>query len=202
MNSRSDVVIVGGGVIGIACAHYLLKAGATVCVLEDGQIGHGASHGNCGLLYFSDVIPLCSPGAVKKEILRFLSGTSPLYIKPRFDPALFIWLTKFAIQCRKPKMERTARAKYELLSYSADLFDSLFEETCLDFESDAKGILTVFKDREEFEKFFGTANFLNRFGFEYQALDKDSTLETEPALAKDILSLLSTLTADPHLSCD
>jgi D-amino-acid dehydrogenase len=31
-----DVLILGGGVIGLACAHYLLKAGRSVRVLEQG----------------------------------------------------------------------------------------------------------------------------------------------------------------------
>ena len=33
-DSRSDVLILGGGVIGLACALYLLRAGANVRVLE------------------------------------------------------------------------------------------------------------------------------------------------------------------------
>ncbi|MBT6340917.1 MAG: FAD-binding oxidoreductase, partial [Desulfobacula sp.] len=68
MESNKEVIIIGGGVIGLACAHYLIDKGANVRIIEKGKIGEGASHGNCGLLYFSDVIPLCSPGAVTHEI--------------------------------------------------------------------------------------------------------------------------------------
>ncbi len=48
--SRSDVLIMGGGVIRLACALYLLKAGASVRVLEQAQPGSGSSHGNCGTI--------------------------------------------------------------------------------------------------------------------------------------------------------
>lgn len=43
MNLKKDVCIIGGGVIGLATAYYLLKAGKTVAVLERAEIGSGAS---------------------------------------------------------------------------------------------------------------------------------------------------------------
>ncbi|MCP3898661.1 MAG: FAD-binding oxidoreductase, partial [Desulfobacteraceae bacterium] len=82
MQSNSDVVIVGGGIIGLACAHYLTKKNISVRIIEQDYIGSGSSHGNCGLLHFSGVIPLCSPGVVKHELYRAIRGTSPLFIKP------------------------------------------------------------------------------------------------------------------------
>src|SRR5436190_656382 len=45
-----DVLIVGGGVIGVACAHKLAKRGATVTVVERYRNGHGCSFGNAGWL--------------------------------------------------------------------------------------------------------------------------------------------------------
>ena len=99
MGYNKEVIIIGGGVIGLACAHYLIEKGASVRIVEKDEIGGGASHGNCGLLYFSDVIPLCSPGTVSHEIVKTLKRTSPLYIKPTLDYKLLIWLLKFASKC-------------------------------------------------------------------------------------------------------
>ncbi|HVB25548.1 MAG TPA: glycine oxidase ThiO [Ktedonobacteraceae bacterium] len=50
METTTDVVIVGGGVIGCAIAYYLRKLGATVTVLERGEIGAEASSAAAGLL--------------------------------------------------------------------------------------------------------------------------------------------------------
>ncbi|TAL88587.1 MAG: FAD-dependent oxidoreductase, partial [Rhodanobacter sp.] len=60
--TRHDVLILGGGVIGLACALYLLKAGASVRVLEQGTPGCGSSHGNCGTITPSHAPPLAVPG--------------------------------------------------------------------------------------------------------------------------------------------
>ena len=43
MNLKKDVCVIGGGVMGLATAYYLLKAGKTVAILEKGEVGSGAS---------------------------------------------------------------------------------------------------------------------------------------------------------------
>ena len=96
----SDVLVVGGGVIGLACAHYLAEAGRTVRLIEQDRIGAGASHGNCGLVVVSYLLPLCVPGIVRKEIFGMLGiATAPATGKlvqemicgetPHIDPAPF-----------------------------------------------------------------------------------------------------------------
>jgi D-amino-acid dehydrogenase len=88
----SDVLIVGGGVIGLACAWYLLRAGRSVTVLERGQPGDGASHGNCGTITPSHAPPLPEPGVIGRALKWMLKPDAPLYIRPRVDPALWRWL--------------------------------------------------------------------------------------------------------------
>lgn len=127
MEDKKEVVIIGGGVIGLASAHYLIDNGASVRIIDRDKIGEGASHGNCGLLYFSDVIPLCAPGTIRHEVIRTLKGTSPLYIKPTLDIKRLIWLLKFASKCNAPYMIRAAKQKFEILHYSISLFDTLMD---------------------------------------------------------------------------
>ncbi|MGH2496895.1 MAG: glycine oxidase ThiO [Ktedonobacteraceae bacterium] len=50
MPSVTDVVIVGGGVIGCSIAYHLRKAGVSVTVVEQGEIGAEASSAAAGLL--------------------------------------------------------------------------------------------------------------------------------------------------------
>ncbi|GHU75839.1 FAD-binding oxidoreductase [Clostridia bacterium] len=45
---RSDILIIGGGIIGCASAYYLAKSGAEVTVVEKSQIGNGGSCRNGG----------------------------------------------------------------------------------------------------------------------------------------------------------
>lgn len=183
---KKQTVIIGGGVIGLACAHYLAREGVGVTILERDKIGQGASHGNCGLLCFSDVIPLCSPGTVTHEIVRTLKGTSPLYIKPDLDMNRFFWLLKFALKCRKSHMTRAANQKYELLKYSTDLFDQLMTDERIACDFETKGHLTVFKTKENFEKYEKTNAFLESYQLGARKIDIDELNDLEPALRTDL----------------
>ena len=86
-DSSSDVLILGGGVIGLACALYLLKAGASVRVLEQGTPGCGSSHGNCGTITPSHAPPLAMPGMIGVALRSMLRSDAPLYLNPRVDGA-------------------------------------------------------------------------------------------------------------------
>ena len=89
----------GGGVIGLACAYYLLEAGRGVTVIEQGTAGCGSSHGNCGTLTPSHATPLAMPGVIGSALSTLLRPAAPLRIAPRFDPALWRWLIAFARRC-------------------------------------------------------------------------------------------------------
>ncbi len=60
MKRTTDIVILGGGVIGCAIAYHLRKAGADVAVVERGEIGSQASSAAAGLL--APLGPLSGPG--------------------------------------------------------------------------------------------------------------------------------------------
>jgi D-amino-acid dehydrogenase len=186
MGKDVDVIIVGGGIIGLACAHYLLEKKASVRIIEQDSIGSGASHGNCGLLHFSSVIPLCSPGVVRHEILRAIRGTSPLYIKPRIDMQLIKWLVKFAGHCNLSHMNSASNAKSDILKYSLELFETLFAENKIECDFEKKGLLLLFKDKKYFEKYNSTNNFLKNYNLNSKAIDTKNVQKLEPAVNKNI----------------
>ena len=115
---RDDVLILGAGVIGLSCALELLKAGRSVRVIDAGRIGGGASHGNCGTITPSHATPLAAPGMIAKALKWMLQPDAPLYVKPRFDPALAHWLLRFAARCNARDYRAAARPKGDLLKAS------------------------------------------------------------------------------------
>ena len=48
VHKEPDVLIVGGGVVGLACGLALQEAGRQVRVLDAGPVGRGSWHGICG----------------------------------------------------------------------------------------------------------------------------------------------------------
>lgn len=201
MNKNKKIIIIGGGVIGLACAHYLIEKGAHVTIIERDEIGMGSSHGNCGLLCFSDIIPLCSPGTVTNELIKAVKGCSPLYIKPAMDMGLMIWLLKFALNCNKSHMDTGSRAKYDILTYSVPLFEALLASNDMACDYEHKGLLMVFKDRKNFESYESANRLYEPYNLAARRIDKEELHTLEPALSNDMAGAWLN-PADRHLRPD
>ena len=80
----ADVVVVGGGAIGVCCAHELAQRGIGVTLLESGEeLAAGASSGNAGLLCPSHSAPIANPASVRNGLRWMLTPESPFYLRPR-----------------------------------------------------------------------------------------------------------------------
>jgi D-amino-acid dehydrogenase len=178
----TDVLILGGGVIGLSCALYLLRAGRSVRVLERGAVGGQTSHGNCGTLTPSHAPPLAAPGVLAKGLRWMLRPDAPLYIRPRADPALAAWLLRFASRCNRRDWLRTARAKGALLQRSRGLIEELVREEGLDCEFRASGLRYVYRDPRAFESDRAGLEQLRELGIDAVTLDGALLAAAEPAL--------------------
>jgi len=181
--SSRRILVVGGGVIGAACSHQLASRGYQVTVIEKDRWGSACSHGNCGLVCPSHVLPLTEPGTVRKTIASLLKGNSPFSIRPRFDPRLWKWLWRFARRCRHDLMLEAARARLPLLVQSQQAYRQMVEEGILDCEWEERGSLHIYQDEKPFEKFAATAQLLDQeFGLPPERLDGDQLQAMEPTL--------------------
>src|SRR6202011_1610566 len=101
----------------------------------------GSSHANCGIVCPSHVLPMAEPGMVRKGIKSLFERNSPFAIKPRFDPALWSWLLKFAGRCNERDMIAAGRGIQPLLLSSLPLYRELIEREALDCEFESRGLL-------------------------------------------------------------
>jgi glycine/D-amino acid oxidase-like deaminating enzyme len=79
-----DVVIIGGGVVGAACAYELARRGAGVVLVECDELAAGASGRNQGWFVLSDDPPLRPMSAGSLAMYREVIETSDVPV--RFDP--------------------------------------------------------------------------------------------------------------------
>lgn len=183
----SQAVVIGGGVIGTASAYYLNRAGWDVTVLEQNTVGSGASHANCGYVSPSHILPLAGPGVLGRTLKAMLSPNSPFSIRPRFDPALWSWLLRFARRCNSRDLLEAGRAIQALLNESRRLYDELFATESLDVEWQTRGLLFVFRSRAGMEHYAHTDDLLGReFGLHAVRYDGDAVSDLEPALKRGL----------------
>jgi D-amino-acid dehydrogenase len=181
--SRSDVLVLGGGVIGLSCALYLLKGGASVRVLEQGTPGCGSSHGNCGTITPSHAAPLAMPGMLGVALRSMLRSDAPLYLNPRVDGPRLRWLMGFARHCNWRDFQHAAQARSAILQRSRRLIDELVREQHLDCEFVESGGLYVYRSAAKFaadEQHH--ADLLDRLGIPVQRLRGEEVEAMEPVL--------------------
>lgn len=188
MNDDTDVLILGGGAIGLCCAHYLLQAGRSVRVLERGAVGSGSSHGNCGTLTPSHAAPLAEPGMVRQALAWMLRPDAPFYVRPRFDPALLAWLARFAGRCTQATWAQTLVHKAQMLQVSRALIERLIDEAGLDCGFSASGLLYVFREARGLQHIARSLPTLAAHGIASEVWDGDRLRREEPALRDDLLA--------------
>src|SRR5574342_1054726 len=172
MNFQQDVVIIGGGVIGVCSAYYLAQKGIPVTLVEKGEIASGCSAGNAGLIVPGHCIPLASPGALGEGLRWLFDSESPFYIKPRLDPGLFSWLIRFALASRPEHMLRAIPILRDLLFASRVLYDELVEHAGFDFGFEGQGSLLIYLSREKLQHELKEAHLLEKFDIPLKVLNQ------------------------------
>jgi D-amino-acid dehydrogenase len=173
----ADVVVVGGGAIGVCCALELARRGAEVTLLERGEeLASGASSGNAGLLCPSHSEPLASPASVKNGLRWMLRPDSPFYLRPR--PAVAPWLARFVRASTAARAAEGTRIIRELSLASLELHAELAAQG-LNTGFERRGILNVYETEARFASARAHAE---GSGLPARVLDADETRKLEPAV--------------------
>ena len=137
--AKPDVIVVGGGAIGVCCALELARRGPRVTLLERGpELASGSSSGNAGLIAPSHSAPISNPASLRNGLRWMWKQDSPFYLRPR--AAVLPWLARFALAARHAG-QGTAVIR-ELSNASLDLHAKLGRE--LDTSFDRTGTLNVY----------------------------------------------------------
>jgi D-amino-acid dehydrogenase len=181
----SRVVVIGAGVVGLACANEVLRDGNTVTIIEPESPGgeQAASYGNGTLLNPSSVIPMSSPGLWKKVPGYLMDPLGPLTIRWSYLPRLLPWLRRFlAAGSSAAKVAATARALRPLLVEAPALHRALAEEAGAGDLIRKQGVLFAFPDREAFAKEALSWQLRRDNGVKWLELDEDELRQREPTL--------------------
>jgi D-amino-acid dehydrogenase len=182
IESAQDVLVIGGGVIGVCSAYYLASKGSKVTLIEMGEVASGCSYGNGGLIVPSHCVPLASPGALGDGLRWLFDAESPFYIKPRPDLELIRWLIRFVGASRKRNMLRSLPVLRDLLFASRALYEELAQTAGFDFDFESHGSLLVCLSKKALEHEQNEARLFERFNIPFDVLAHDAVHELEPAL--------------------
>lgn len=181
-NQKQDVLILGGGVIGLSCALFLLKQGRSVRILEKNTVGGATSHGNCGAITPSHAIPLAVPGMIGKALKYMRQADAPFYVKPSTDLSLLEWLLRFSLRCNAKDMRQGAMAKASLLNGSRALMQKTIEQHQLDCAFSSTGVMYVFNSQQGLDEMLHELPILRECAVRSEVLSASELAQREPAL--------------------
>lgn len=181
------VAIVGGGIIGLCCAHYLARAGHRVTLLDRGAgVGEGGAFGNAGLVVPSHIVPLAAPGVVASGLKWMRDPESPFYVKPRLSPDLAAWGWKFWRAGTKAHVERAAPLLRDLNMASRAAFEEL-DSQLGGFDFEQRGLLMLFKSEAALQEESHVVEQARRLGMPAQVLGAGEAQQRDPAVRMDII---------------
>lgn len=187
MTKKTDVLIIGGGSIGLNSAYYLLKSGREVTIIDQGKIAVGSSSGNAGHIVPSHIIPLAAPGMIGTAFKWMLApATSPFSMKFSLEPAYLSWLLQFAMSCSEANVQKSIPALKWLGLLSATNFARLVESENLDCHYNPSGLLFLYKSEAAFAGGRHEAEILHENGLPAEVLDKKAVHLREPSALADI----------------
>ena len=182
MNSKTHVVIIGGGAIGLCTAYYLSKKGASVTVVDKGEMGQACSLHNAGFMAASHFLPLASPGLFTQALKWMVNSKSPLYIKPTLDPAFITWAWRFSRACSEANVRRAVPVLRELLAESLHLFEELSTVDGIKFDFTKRGLLLLYRTEKGKLACDHEARVADSIRVEVQRCDHDKLRELEPQI--------------------
>ncbi len=182
LGRMQEVIVIGGGVVGLTSAWWLLEAGYKVSLLErESALGAAASFRNGGQLSYRYVAPLADAGVPMKALQWLFQEDGPLRFRPEADVRQWRWLANFLTHCRTSVNQKTSAKLLQLGELSRVQMARLALDVPLaDFAWRDPGKLVVYRSRAAFA---AAAAARPDSGDTSEVLSAAECVQREPALA-------------------
>jgi D-amino-acid dehydrogenase len=178
------VLVLGSGVIGVTSAYYLARAGHDVTVVDrQAAPALETSFANAGEVSPGYSSPWAGPGVPLKAIKWLLMKHGPLVIRPKPDPAMWIFLLRLLRNCTSARYAVNKGRMIPIAEYSRDCLRALRGEIGIDYDERSRGTLQLFRHASQLDQTGEDIAVLKQYGVPYEVLDRDGCIAAEPALA-------------------
>ncbi len=180
-----DIVVIGGGVVGVASAHAFGARGARVCIVDQAAApAQGASFANGAQLSYAYTDALATPALLAK-LPRLALGLDPVFrLVPGFDPGLYPWLASFLRNMTAARFARNTLDILDLALESQAALHALLARHPIAFGHDAPGKMHLYYTEAAVKAAARTVAIKQRHGARQDILSADAAIAIEPALAQ------------------
>lgn len=186
MGTKKDLVIVGGGIIGLSTAYFALEKGWNVTIVErNAPHGDNCSQGNSGMIVPSHFVPLAAPGIMGQAIRWMRDPESPFSLKPSLSMDMLKWGLRFFLASTRAQVDQAAPILRDLNLASRDLYIR-WSEIGLDSGLAKKGLLMLCKTDAMLHEEKELAQKARDLGVPAQVLNAQETAALDPNVTMSI----------------
>jgi D-amino-acid dehydrogenase len=178
-----DVLVIGAGIVGLACAWSALKEGLTVTIVDRQFDGDRTSHGNAGGIAVSESTPISVPGLFLKATKWMLDPLGPLSIDWKHVPSALPWLIEFSRASHPARFRQISLALAALNNRVYDDLTPLLEDVGAMSTFYRRGALTLYETENAFRADANEWTLKRELGVRWHALNQQEIQALEPSLA-------------------
>lgn len=183
MKEQADVIVIGAGVVGLSAAIATQARGLSVTVLDREGPAAGASAGNAGAFAFTDILPLASPGILKKAPKWLLDPLGPLSVPPAYAVQIAPWMFRFWRACSPKRVAHSTTAQTALMDLSKAELEPFLRQTGTMPMLRKEGNLQVYESEAELKAALPGWQAREEHGIEFRHLNAAEMAEIQPGLA-------------------
>ncbi|MGG4773740.1 D-amino acid dehydrogenase [Paenalcaligenes sp. Me52] len=180
-----NVIVLGGGVVGVTSAYYLRQAGMEVTLIDrQPGVADETSFANAGQVSPGYSTPWAAPGIPTKALKWLFQKHAPLAI--RVDGSLFQlrWMLQMLRNCSPERYSVNKERMMRVAEYSRDCLQQLRVDTNIQYEQRTGGTIQLFRTQAQLDGVQSDITVLEQCGVPYQLLDREGLCQYEPALAQ------------------
>lgn len=177
------VIVIGAGVVGLSSALMAQARGLSVTVVDREGPAAGASAGNAGAFAFTDILPLASPGILKKAPKWLLDPLGPLTIPPAYALQIAPWLYRFWRACSPHAVAASTTAQTAMMDLSRAELEPFLAATGTLSMLRKDGNLQVYESEAELRASLPGWEARTAHGIEFRHMAAEEMAEVQPGLS-------------------
>ncbi len=185
-NTELDIIIIGGGVVGLCCAYRLQKSGLKTRIIESKGIAEGCSKGNAGHFATEQIFPLSSPSLLPQLPKMLFDPQSPVSIRWRDILQTIPWMFHFLFNARTEQFNKGTSALIELNKYSLNAWQELLTEIDQLHMLKDEGSMLVFETEKAFKSYRPVLDKLLLNKVDAIVIDGNEARRKEPNLSSNV----------------
>ena len=181
----ANIIVVGGGVVGICSALELLSQGHQVTVIDRAPNGENTCWASCGYIATGEIIPLSKPETLLKSAGWLVDPLGPLSLRLGATFSLLPWLMRFVGNARMSRIEQISKDMADLSITAVQDTQSFLQKYKLSDLLLQEPIIELYESQAELEHESKYNKLRRELGLKIEDISGAEAKEIEPALADD-----------------